>query len=235
MPLDFVEIVNHYFTAGFKDKVAKSLNESQSGISEALSLIIPTGLRSVLNMATSGKEGANGIFDMAKSATGLLSSTPDIHNLDKDDVLHKFISGIFGSNQSVVTDSITNSAGIQKSSTSSLMTMTIPYIIGFLGKYAEQNNLSANGLAGFLSSQHNNIVKALPVQLSSLDYMPDIDSLTVLEADQQPASVHNVTKTILEMERITGKKIEEKTGGPKWLAVVILIIVVIVLIWYFTK
>lgn len=235
MSLNFVEIVNNYFTPDFKDKVSKSLNESQSGISEALSLIIPACLGSILNMATSGKEGANGIYDMAKSATWLLSATPDIRTLDKEDVMHNFISGIFGANQSFVIDSISNSAGIQQSSTSSLMTMTIPYIMGFCGKYAEQNNLSANGLSGFLSSQHNIILQALPVELSSLNNMPDISSLSVLGAEMQPAPIKNVTKTINEMERISGTEKVEKASGIKWLPIVILIIVVIVLTWYFTK
>ncbi|MEO6949453.1 MAG: hypothetical protein ABI123_07485, partial [Ginsengibacter sp.] len=90
MPLNFVEIINNYFNPGFREKVGKSLNESQEGISEALSLIIPAGLGSILNMATSGKEGANGIYDMAKSATWLLSSIPDIHTLERDDVMNDF-------------------------------------------------------------------------------------------------------------------------------------------------
>lgn len=235
MPLNFVEIINNYFNPGFREKVGKSLNESQEGISEALSLIIPAGLGSILNMATSGKEGANGIYDMAKSATWLLSSIPDIHTLERDDVMNDFISGIFGANQSFVIDSISNSAGIQKSSTFSLLKMTIPYIMGFCGKYAEQNNLSANGLSGFLSSQHNTILQALPAEISSLNIMPDIHSLVIVDAAMQPAPIHNVTKTVNEMERISGVEKEERSGVPKWLPVLILVIVVIMLIWYFTK
>ena len=240
MPLNFVETVKNYFSPAVTDQLAKTLNESGESVSKALSAIIPLSLGSILNIANSGKEGANYIFNMANSAALSLPAAPPPEITIKEIEIHDLISEIFGSNQSEVTDSITNFARIQNSSTSSLLSMAIPSIIGFLGKHADQYELSAIGLSGFLSSQTNNVLQALPAELSSLENISDNDFLHVSEAKRTAAKRETVTKTINEMKAAAGMNStsfeeEEKSGGMKWLFPLILIIIVIALIWYFTK
>lgn len=234
MPMNFVETLKNYFSPGVNDQLAKSLNESAASIDKALAALIPVGLGNISTIATSGKEGANHIFDVANSVAGYLPASMDVESLRKGNETHNFLSDIFESNQYEVIDSIMKYAGIQEPSASYLLEMIIPPAMGLLGKHATQNDLSAIGLSGFLSSQYNNIVAAIPAELSSLNNMADFDSIRHGKRKAKSTEKTTVTKTINEMVA-AGTYKEGRSRGMKWLLASALIIVVILIIWYFTK
>lgn len=226
MALNFLETVKNYFTGEFSNQAANSLDESSSGISKALSAIIPTGLAGILGKATSGNEGANSILNMSKNAIGYFSPSPNLSDLHNDEKGSDIPSRIFGGNQSQVTNTISQFAGIKNSSASSLMTLALPVIMGLLGKHAEQNNLSASGLSGFLSSQKDNIMQAMPSGLSSLAGMFGLGSIGTSASSMGSnvkSSIIDSTQTVVEKPR------------AKWLLPLIIIIAVILLLWYFSR
>ena len=234
MPLNFVEIIKNYFSPVFIEQVATSLHESPDGISKALSAIIPIGLGNILNIANSGREGANHIFEVTYSAADSLPESPDVDYFNKENDSHHFISDIFGGNDSDVIDSVSKFAGIQENSASALMAVAIPPVMGLLGRHAGQKELSAIGLAGFLSSQHHPILQSLPGELSALESISDMDFLTVSHQKSTSATRQTVTKTINEMKAASPTYDENASSGMKWLFPVILVVVVIILIWYFS-
>lgn len=227
MGISFMETVKNYFTSEFINQSAVSLDESSSGVSKALSAIIPAGLAGILNKATSGNDGAQNIYSMAKDAAGYFSASPNLAKLHNEEEGSNLPSDIFGNNESNVTNAIAKYAGIQQSSAGSLITLALPVIMGLLGKHIEENNLSASGLSGFLSSQKDNIINAMPSGLSSLAGILGLGDLA-------GASMATSYTKSLSVEN-TDEVADTRKGGMKWLLPLILIAAVIALLIYFSK
>jgi outer membrane protein OmpA-like peptidoglycan-associated protein len=228
MSFNLIEMVKNFFTGEFTSQASAALGENSSDISKALSAIIPTGLAAILNKATSGTEGANEVLNMAKSAVG--SVTGNV-NLTSDATMEKgssMLSGLFGNNQSGIIGTLSRFAGIKDSSASSLLSMGLPAIMGLLGRHAEQNNLSASGLAGFLSSQKDHILNALPSGLSSMAGMLGLGSL-----GSAAASMASRAKST-GGDSIQGAA-DKASGTAQWLLPLIIILAAIALLWYFSK
>ena len=231
MSFNLMETVKNYFTSEFTSQASSSLGESTSGISQAMSAIIPTGLAGILGKATSGTEGANDILSMAKNAIGSVSGgAANLMGNTNQEQGSNILSSLFGGNQSGVVNAISKFAGLKNSSVSSLMSMGIPVIMGILGKHAEQNNLSASGLSGFLTSQKDNIMQAMPAGLSSIAGMLGLGSMGAAATSMASKVKSGVTDTTH-----TAQSIVDKPGGNKWLLPVIIILAAIALLWYFSK
>ena len=234
MSINFLDIVKNYFTSDLSTQAASALGEPGSGVTKALSALIPAGLAGVLSKATAGNDGADGIFDMAKSAIGYTSSSlPDLTNLNgsNDD----FVSRIFGGNQSQVSNVVSQFSGIKNSSVSSLSGLVLPTILGLLGKHAQQNNLSASGLSGFLSSQRDNILQGMPAGLSSLGGLLGLGTLGASEPSASPTIKSTAAVRTSDVVDRTPNVIDEPRTGNKWLWPLILILAAIALIWYFSR
>ena len=126
MSFNLMETVKNYFTSEFTNQASSSLGESTSGISQAMSAIIPTGLAGILGKATSGTEGANDILSMAKNSIGSVSSgAANLMGNTNQDQGSNILSSLFGGNQSGVVNAISKFAGLKNSAVSSLMSRGI--------------------------------------------------------------------------------------------------------------
>ena len=227
MPFNLLEMVKNYFTSEFINHASSLLGENTSGTSKALTAVIPTGLSGILNKATSGTEGANEVYDTAKNSLDTVSgNTP----LTSDDNIRKgssLINNLFGGLESGIMGNIAAFAGIKESSASTLTSMALPAIMGILGKHAEQNNLSASGLAGFLSSQKDSIVQAMPAGLTSLIGMLGLGSIAT-------SPTPGIKSPDIKTPSGEIKTISE-TPTAKWLVPLIVILIIIALLWYFSR
>ncbi len=231
MSFNLMETVKNYFTSEFTTQASSSLGESTSGISQAMSAIIPTGLAGILGKATSGTQGSNDILSMAKNSIGNVSGgTANLMENTNQNQGSNILSSLFGGNQSGVVNAISKFAGLKNSSVSSLMSMGIPVILGILGKHAEQNNLSASGMSGFLTSQKDNIMQAMPAGLSSITGMLGLGSMGAAASSMASKVKSGVSDTTN-----TAQSIVDKPGENKWLLPVIIILAAIALLWYFSK
>lgn len=230
MSFNLLEMVKNYFTSQFVNHASSILAENPSGISKALTAVIPVSLAGILYKATSGTEGANDVYQIAKNSVGNVSGTSDLsmnQNLGEGTGM---MTNFFGANQTAITNNISRYSEIKESSSSSLMSMALPPIMGILGNHAQQNNLSASGLAGFLSSQKDHIVQAMPSELTPLTGMFGLNSTgtsaTTINADNISGNIKTHTEEI--------KTISE-TPTAKWLVPLIVILIVIALLWYFSR
>lgn len=233
MALNFLDTVKSYFSGEFANQAANSLDESGSGISAALTALIPTGLAGILSKATSGNEGAGLVFNKATDASKYLQSSPNLSDLHNDEKGSDIPSIIFGTNQTNVSSAVSKFAGIKSSSAASLMTLALPAIMGFLGKHAEQNNLSASGLSGFLSSQKDQIMQAMPTGLSSLAAMLGFQlpaASAPMGSHIQPGLTEPLSKGIDPTYSVA-----EKRTGKSWLVPLIVILAAIALLIYFSR
>ena len=227
MSFNLMEMVKNYFTSEFTNQASSTLGESSSGISKALTAIIPTGLAGILTKATSGTDGANSIFDMAKNAVSSISGNSSLTSAATTQQGSSMLSSLFGNNQSGIVSAISNFAGIKNSSASSLMSMGLPAIMGLLGKHAEQNNLSASGLSGFLSSQKDHIMNALPSGLSSVTSLLGLGSVG--------AAATSMASHVKSGVGNAAHQVEEEGKKNNWLLPLIIILAAIALLWYFSR
>ena len=223
MPFNLMEVTKSYFDGQFINKASSVLGESNSGISKALSAIIPAGLAGILNKATSGAEGADDIFNKANRYANNFPETPGIQaeNSTQDS---SDISSLFGNNQPQLTNTISSFAGIKDSSTISLINSGLTAILGILGTHAQERNLSASGLSGFLASQRDHIMQEIPSELSPL-----AGTLGLSTADLSAAS--HRTPGLSD----TLSYADEPINRNNWIVPLIFIIIVIGLLWYFSR
>jgi OOP family OmpA-OmpF porin len=80
----------------------------------------------------------------------------------------QFLSSIFGSNMSTVTDSLGRSTGLASSKVGSLLSMAAPLVLGVLGQQVRQNGLSAGDLGNTLKAETPSFQRFLPAGLGSL-------------------------------------------------------------------
>ena len=234
MAFNLIETVKDYFSNDFTNQASSALGENNSGISKALSAIIPTGLAGIVSKATSGPDGATSIFNMAKNAIGNVTGTATPAAGTNVEVGKGMLSNLFGNNQSGIVSAISKFAGIKDSSASSLMSMGIPAIMGLLGKHAQQNNLNPDSLSGLLASQKDNIMQAMPAGLSSLTGMLGLGSMGAAAKSMTSNLKSDLSDKAHAVSDRTHEVID-KPSGNKWLWPLIIILAVIALIWLFSK
>ncbi len=229
MSFNLLETVKNYFTSDFTNQSSSILGENVSGISKALTAILPTALAGILNKSTSGTEGANKVFETAKNSIENVSENAPLTSVDNRGKGSMMLNNFFGSAQTDLLGNISKYAAIKDSSTSALMSMALPPILGILGEHAEQNNFSASGLAGFLSSQKDHIMQAMPAGLTSNAALLGLGSI----GSEAPSVASNVKspeiKSPVEVHTIS------ETPTAKWLVPLISILIVLALLFYFSK
>ncbi|HEY5370149.1 MAG TPA: OmpA family protein [Hanamia sp.] len=220
MSFNLMETVKHYFTDEFTNQASSTLGESTSGITKALSAIIPTGLAGILIKATSGNDGANSILEMAKNAFSSNAGSPELASPENGS---NMLSDLFGTKEAGINTAISQFSGVKGSSVGSLMSIGLPAIMGILGKHADENNLSASGLAGFLSSQKDHIVHAMPASLSSISGLLGLASLGTAASSMRDNLKQNA------------EAIMDKPAGNNWLLPLVIILAAVALLWYMSK
>lgn len=227
MSFNLLELVKGQFSGDLINKAASMFGENESGISKAVSGIVPSVLSGIVSKATAGGSGAEEVLNASKqtSGGGLFSNLSGL--LGNSDLLNKgasMLTGLFGDKTNGIISTIANFAGIKNSSASSLMSMAAPAAMATIGKHATDNNLSAGGLMDFLSSQKNSIMNALPGGLSSLAGMFGMSKV----ADIGSSVTHNIKSTTSHAHEY----VEKKSGGG-WLLPLLLLAAAGILAWWF--
>jgi outer membrane protein OmpA-like peptidoglycan-associated protein len=171
MDTNLLKSLSGYLSPELISEASSILGESKSGITKALSGAMPTLLSGMLNNANnpSVMDGIFGLVgDKGFDSTKVLSSLPSL--LSKSGNAAALGAGtnmlnlLFGNKQSGLFDLISSFAGVKSSSTSKLMGMAAPMVLGMIGK----SGLNAGSLIKLLTSQKDEIHSALPSGFSDL-------------------------------------------------------------------
>lgn len=174
MFLNFVEAVKEYFTPEFKQQLSEETKESISQISTALDILIPLSLAGMLRLSTSDEKDTEKFYELCKSQISFINSTPPITKASTNTEINQLIQSIFGKKHEETLEAIFQFAAVKTSTINICMFSIFPPVLGLLGKHAEKNKLSENGLMGFLSSQRKYIVKAIPKSLANLEILTEV-------------------------------------------------------------
>lgn len=254
MSTNLIDLIKGQLGPSTISQAAVQLGESESGVSKAISALLPAVIGGFVNSNTQSE-----LFNTVKeaSSSGILSNL--LGNLDSNDsVVSKILTLIFGNGDKLeaITTSVSEYAGVNKNSTSALLNMVTASAAGTLGRYTTENNLDALSFGNLLNEQKNHLATLLPAGFSFASLglgnwfgSVDAEPVNVIpEANQRPIVDVNPTVPLTEKPLVTETpKIDVNRSGTtheivsdrdsggsiwKWLLPLLLLLL---LGWFFWK
>jgi outer membrane protein OmpA-like peptidoglycan-associated protein len=217
MAFSLLDSVKNYFHSDFVSKAAALLGENNVAVSKAVNAGIPAVLAGIINNAQA--DGGANLLNAAKQAasSGMPEAPENLFSGTGSSLLSTgstFISSIFGNNSGAIANLISNFSNVKSSTANTILSAIAPIVLGFIGKEATSNNLSASGLTNWLGSQKQDILNALPAGFT----------LPTLGKTMRPAdTTYNASLPPAEK------------SGTNWLLWLLIAIVLIALLWYLMR
>ncbi len=161
MSLNVIDLIKGQLGPALVSQAASQLGESESGISKAISGLLPAVVGGLANNADKP-----GVLDAITGAasSGLLGNL--LGASSNNSLISTVLSEIFGDKVGGVVNAISSFSGVSNSSSNSLLNMVTGAALGSLGKYSADNNLGASGLTSLLNDQKGIVSSLLPAGLS---------------------------------------------------------------------
>lgn len=172
MSINLLDMLKDQVTGSLAKQASSFLGESEENVMSGLGSAFPALLGSVISKS-SEPQGASGLMDMiggldknmigdigslfgggSSSVNGLLSSGGSI------------VESLLGDKVGGVVNLISNISGLKSGSSSSLLKMAAPFLMGMIGKQVKGKGLSF--LTDLLMGQKDHVKKALPSGLGNL-------------------------------------------------------------------
>lgn len=168
MSVNLIDAAKSLFTNDLVSKVSSQLGENESGISKALSGIVP-GVFSGLLQKVNTHDGAATVSKMVQDQrnSGILGDLGNYFSPANNDLSNKssgLLGGLFGGQSDMLSNLISNFSGVKSNSAKSLLSMALPAILALIGKHTSGNEPSA--ISSLLNSQKDNIRSAMPAGLN---------------------------------------------------------------------
>ena len=254
MSINLIDLIKSQLGPAAVSQTATQLGESESGVSKAISALLPAVVGGFANSNTQSE-----LFGTVKEAasSGVLSNL--LGNLNgSDSVISKILSLIFGDGDKLaaITNAVSTYSGIKTESTNSLLNLVTGATAGTLGKYATDNNMDVSSFGNLLSDQKGLLSSLLPAGFSfaslglgnwfgSVDaepinvvpeplQTPIADVNPVIPVTERPV-IPEVPKVDVTRSGSTHEIVSDNSGGSsiwKWLLPLLLLLL---LGWFFWK
>lgn len=218
MSTNLIDLIKGQLGPATVSQTATQLGESESGISKAISALLPAVVGGFANSNAKSE-----LFSTVQEAStfGLLSNLLGKLN-GSDSIVSKILSLIFGDGDKLaaITAAVSSYAGIKTESTNSLLNLVTGATAGTLGRYATENNLDASSFGNLLTEQKSLLTTLLPagfsfasLGLGSWFGTVDAEPVNVIpEAHQKPlADVNPVTPVTEQRPVVTENPIVSET------------------------
>lgn len=182
MAINLLDLVKDQVTGALAKQASNYLGESENGITKALGGIMPTLLGGAIEKASTGN-GVNSIMSLIEGFD--MDSISDISKIfggsqsNVDGLMNSgggMLDMLLGNKTNGIIDLISNWAGIKSSSSSSLLKMAAPFLIGLIGKQVKGKGIGA--LTDLLMGQKSSVASALPTGVSSLLGLDSLSNFT---------------------------------------------------------
>ncbi|QOW09663.1 DUF937 domain-containing protein [Kaistella flava (ex Peng et al. 2021)] len=161
MALNIIDLIKGQLGPALISQAASQLGESESGVSKAISGLLPAVVGGMANNAD--KPGViNAITGAASS--GVLGNL--LGGTSNNSLITTVLTAIFGDKIGSIVNSISTYSGVSNESSSSLLNMVTGATLGSVGKYAADNNIGASGITSLLNDQKGIVSSLLPAGLS---------------------------------------------------------------------
>lgn len=211
--------------------LAGYVGEDINGTRLGLDLGISTFLAGVIKFTSTDKTGRSllGILNDGGHTGDILNNFETFSgNPEKSKLLEKTIGGnivnhFLKDKSEGLADKIAGQAGIKSSSSSALLNLAAPLVLGFLGKTVREKNMSAQDLKKYLTDATGDVSAALPSSLLHALNLPKYS-----RGKSSPLSHYHAVKELNK---------DEKRKGENWSMILpwVLLFFVGVMIWYFSR
>lgn len=194
---NLIETIREYITPGLLTEAAQLHDESENGISKAIGGLVPSLLAGLLQK-TSDAGAMGSIFSQLSKfdpavlthPAALLAPGNLAHN-DPKDASGQLLGLLFGSKVPAMINAISSFAGVKPSTTSSLLGLVGPLLMGILSKKISSGGLNLSGLANLLKGEQNNILGIMPTGLRSVLGMGDMETSSTAATSETEATTGN--------------------------------------------
>ncbi len=196
MALNIIDLIKGQLGPALVSQASTQLGESESGISKAISGLLPAVLGGMANHSND-----SAVIDSitGASSSGILGNL--LSGSTNNSLVSTVLNSIFGNNLAGIVNSISTFSGVSNTSANSLLNMVTGATLGSVGKYATDNNLGSSGISNLLNEQKGLVSSLLPAGLS-------LASLGVDGHDTTMAGADKVTATSFDQP-----KVEVNRGG----------------------
>ncbi len=230
MSLNIIDLIKGQLGPALVSQAATQLGESESGISKAISGLLPAVVGGLANNA-SNPSVLDSITGAASS--GLLGNL--LGESSNNSLISTVLSAIFGDKVGGLVNLISGFSGVNSNNTSSLLNLVTGAALGSVGKYAADNNLDRSGLASLLGDQKGIVSTLLPAGLSlgSLGLGnwfggDDTEKVKVTTYDEPKVEVNRGGSTHVNVDR------NDNNGGGsiwRWLLPLLLLLLAGYFLW----
>lgn len=172
MATNLIDLAKSYLTPEVIQKASAMVGESPQSTRKVLETATPAIFAGLAGEAssTSGASQLTHILDEAGLVGPMgriterlgAGSGEEVARLGKD-----LLGRVFGGRLSALVDAVAGAFGLKTSTTSSLMGLAAPLVLGVLGNQVHERHLDAAGVAGLLVEQKGAALAALPVSVSA--------------------------------------------------------------------
>lgn len=185
MSINLLDLLKGYLNDDVVRLASVFLGEGESSTQSAVMQALPTLLSGLMQKASTEK-GANSLVNMLNDRThdgSILGNVADIFGGgDKTNAYLRMgssvLGNIFGDKVGGVVDLISSGSGLRRESSSNILSLIAPILLGLLGKTKKDNGLNASGLLSLVLGQGSFIKDMLPAGLGSLLGFTSIDALS---------------------------------------------------------
>lgn len=146
-----------------------------------------------------------------------------------------FLPSIYPGRLREATNSVSADSGVRKVTSSKMMKVCAPLMLGTLGKHVQDNNLDVDGLISLLNAQKDAVKAAVPadfIDKSELSAFGWVKKEVVVEEKPKKVKKEKPVKKP-KVEKVVEPVVEESTSGGlgffKWL---LPILAILALVWY---
>jgi outer membrane protein OmpA-like peptidoglycan-associated protein len=234
MSLNVIDLIKGQLGPALVSQASSELGESESGISKAISGLLPAVLGGLANNSDNP-----GVLDAITNASssGILGNL--LGGSSNNSIISTLLSSIFGDKLSGLVNTIASYAGISNNSSSSLLNLVTGATVGSIGKYATDNNLDKSGISSLLSDQKGIVSTLLPAGLSlatlnigdwAKGYKFDNDNDTIKTTPSEEPKIE-VTRSTTSTGTFPEKNNEGGGSIWKWLLPLLLLIAAGYFLW----
>ena len=232
MSLNVIDLIKGQLGPALVSQAATQYGESESGISKAISGLLPAV---VGGMANNANQPALLDAITGSQSTGLLGNL--LGGSSNNSLVSSVLSAIFGDKINGLINAVSGYSGVSNSTSGSLLNMVAGAALGSLGKYAADHNLDRNSLSGLLSDQKGIVSSLLPAGLSLASLglgnwggTPDVatEKVKVTSYDEPKVEVNRGGNTHVNVDR----KDDNEAGSIwKWLLPLLLLALAAWFLW----
>lgn len=203
-----LDSIKGLITPNLISKAASFLGEDESGVTKAVTSLVPSLLGSVLAKGNSpalesalhqaGKENSSILENMVGTFSGETHTTHSSLGTN-------FLSSLLGDKLEGFTSTISSVSGISSNSSNKLTSMVAPVVAGFLGNKLSSGSLDLSGLLSLLNKEKSSFLNLIPSGLGSLFGLSSLSNLD----NSISSKVHNV-------EDVTARVAKKDMGWLKW-------------------